>query len=164
LEHYADAAIPSDVKQWFQTDDQGKVVWFTAPPGNLVEPKRGLEHSAKYLAWRVKQDEQVARLRRERELEEAEKRERERERDEARRKSGEARKEAGPDIEELKRRAVKMFEEQLSDVLVLDYKRRFGENWKEAADAELRRLQELQVDEAKAREEVGKVQRENLRG
>jgi chromatin structure-remodeling complex subunit RSC1/2 len=155
LEHYADAAIPSDVKQWFQTDEQGKVVWFTAPPGNLVEPKRGLEHSARYLAWRVRRDEEVARLRRETEIRETEKREKER--DEARRKGGEARKEASVNIQELKRGALKIFEEQLTDVLVLDYKRRFGENWREAVDTELRRLQEVQVEEAKAKEEIGKV-------
>lgn len=120
-----------------------------------MEPKRGFEHSAKYLAWRVKRDEEVARLRKEREVAEADKRESER--DETRRKGGDARKEAGVDIEELKRRAVKMFEERMTDVLVLDYKRRFGENWQEAADAELRRLQEVQVEEARAGEETRKV-------
>jgi len=135
-------------------------VWFTAPPGNLVEPKRGLEHSAKYLAWRVKRDEEVAELRRKRELNEAEKREKER--DEMRRKGGELRKEAKVDIEGLKREAVKIFEEQLTDVLVLDYKRRFGENWREAVDTELKRLQDMQAEQAKAKEEMRKAQRERV--
>ena len=94
-------------------------------------------------------------MRRETEIRETEKREKER--DEARRKGGEARKEASVNIQELKRGALKIFEEQLTDVLVLDYKRRFGENWREAVDTELRRLQEVQVEEAKAKEEIGKV-------
>jgi hypothetical protein len=52
----ANAAIPLDIREQFQTDSQGRVLFFTAPPVPADEsrvPK--LKHSAKYLAFKAQE-------------------------------------------------------------------------------------------------------------
>lgn len=50
-----DAAIPADVREQFQRDEQGRVLFFTAPPLNrpangIAEQHAGLGHSVRHLA------------------------------------------------------------------------------------------------------------------
>ena len=46
------AAIPEDVRGRFHTNEEGQVLWFTAPPLDIVQPSHGLSHSVTYLAAR----------------------------------------------------------------------------------------------------------------
>lgn len=50
-----DAAIPDEVRHQYQRDDQGHVLFFTAPPretppNGIAPESRGLGHSVRYLA------------------------------------------------------------------------------------------------------------------
>jgi len=57
LSDHANASIPQDIREQFQRDDQGRVLFFTAPP--VVPPEEekegiALGHSARYLAAKAK--------------------------------------------------------------------------------------------------------------
>lgn len=64
LPDHANASIPIDVREQFQRDEQGRVLFFTAPPTNdagfVKEEGQALGHSARYLAMRAKRDAQRA--------------------------------------------------------------------------------------------------------
>lgn len=56
LPENANLQIPKSVRDQFQQDEQGRVLFFTAPPLETlppVEPGMALKHSAKYLAAKV---------------------------------------------------------------------------------------------------------------
>lgn len=51
LSDAANAAIPEDIRTQFHCDDQGHVLFFSAPPVDFIPPsKQNLRHSLKYLA------------------------------------------------------------------------------------------------------------------
>ena len=60
LPDHANASIPADVREQLQRDEQGRVLFFTAPPVNSssIVQKEGqpLGHSARYLALKAKRD------------------------------------------------------------------------------------------------------------
>lgn len=61
LPDHANASIPPHVREQFQRDEQGRVLFFTAPPvnrgSNIVQKEgRALGHSARYLAAKAKRD------------------------------------------------------------------------------------------------------------
>jgi chromatin structure-remodeling complex subunit RSC1/2 len=60
LNDHANASIPQDIREQFQRDEKGRVLFFTAPPLNIEQPLtkdgRALGHSARYLAARAKKD------------------------------------------------------------------------------------------------------------
>jgi chromatin structure-remodeling complex subunit RSC1/2 len=64
--HLSDAlnlAIPADIREQFQTDDQGRVLFFTTPPLdplNIVKPGQILGHSEKYEEAKQKRLEAIA--------------------------------------------------------------------------------------------------------
>jgi chromatin structure-remodeling complex subunit RSC1/2 len=57
---HANASIPLEIREQFQRDEKGRVLFFTAPPLNVEEPLtkdgRALGHSARYLAAKLKKD------------------------------------------------------------------------------------------------------------
>ena len=60
LNDHANASIPQDIRDQFQRDERGRVLFFTAPPLNVDPPLskegRTLGHSARYLAAKAKKD------------------------------------------------------------------------------------------------------------
>ena len=60
LNDHANASIPADIRAQFQTDEKGRVLFFTAPPLNVSQPLtkdgRALGHSAAYLAARARRE------------------------------------------------------------------------------------------------------------
>ena len=60
LSDHANLSIPQEVREQFQRDEKGRVLFFTAPPLNVEQPltKNGrvLGHSARYLAAKAKKD------------------------------------------------------------------------------------------------------------
>ncbi|KAJ5335418.1 Bromodomain [Penicillium brevicompactum] len=74
LSDVANASIPEDIRRQFHCDDQGRVLFFSAPPVDYIPPPQKLSHSLKYLA--AKEGHQAKVAERKRKLEE-EKQERE---------------------------------------------------------------------------------------
>ena len=60
LNDHANSSIPQDIREQFQRDERGRVLFFTAPPLNVDQPLtkegRALGHSARYLAAKAKKD------------------------------------------------------------------------------------------------------------
>ncbi len=60
LNDHANASIPQDIRDQFQRDERGRVLFFTAPPLNVDPPLskegRALGHSARYLAAKAKKE------------------------------------------------------------------------------------------------------------
>ncbi|KAF2026836.1 Bromodomain-containing protein [Setomelanomma holmii] len=60
LNDHANASIPHEIREQFQRDEKGRVLFFTAPPLNIEQPLakdgRALGHSARYLAAKAKRD------------------------------------------------------------------------------------------------------------
>jgi chromatin structure-remodeling complex subunit RSC1/2 len=60
LNDHANLSIPQDVREQFQRDEKGRVLFFTAPPLNVEQPLtssgRSLGHSARYLAAKARKD------------------------------------------------------------------------------------------------------------
>lgn len=154
LDNYADALIPPEIRAQFNTDEQGRVIWFTVPPRNDPPPYKPPSHSAKYLAWRAQNDEEIARKRAEREKEEVEERE-------ARRvQKVEEQKQRTVEIEEGKRKALRELNGRMMDNLVATYRNLYGEKWKEKAEEELTRLGKKMGEQERLREEVERKQKE----
>lgn len=64
LSDHANANIPQEVREQFQRDEKGRILFFTAPPLNVDQPLskegRALGHSARYLAAKARKDAQKA--------------------------------------------------------------------------------------------------------
>ncbi|KAF2130152.1 chromatin structure-remodeling complex protein-like protein rsc1 [Dothidotthia symphoricarpi CBS 119687] len=64
LNDHANASIPQDIREQFQRDEKGRILFFTAPPLNVDQPLtkegRALGHSARYLAARAKKEQAKA--------------------------------------------------------------------------------------------------------
>lgn len=60
LSDHANATIPHEIREQFQRDEKGRVLFFSAPPLNVGQPLnkdgRALGHSARYLAAKAKKD------------------------------------------------------------------------------------------------------------
>lgn len=60
LNDHANLSIPQDIREQFQLDEKGRVLFFTAPPLNVEPPLtkdgRALGHSARYLAAKAKKE------------------------------------------------------------------------------------------------------------
>jgi chromatin structure-remodeling complex subunit RSC1/2 len=60
MNDHANASIPPSIREQFQRDEKGRVLFFTAPPLNVEQPLtkngRPLGHSARYLAAKAKKD------------------------------------------------------------------------------------------------------------
>ncbi|KAJ5233476.1 Bromodomain [Penicillium citrinum] len=63
----ANAAIPADIREQFHCDDRGHILFFSAPPLDIVPPHPKLGHSLKYLATKESRRKAVAELKRKRE-------------------------------------------------------------------------------------------------
>lgn len=69
LNDAANAAIPADIREQFQQDEQGRVLFFTAPPldtkalarrpSTKEEAEEPLGHSVEYLAKKAERDQKV---------------------------------------------------------------------------------------------------------
>jgi chromatin structure-remodeling complex subunit RSC1/2 len=112
LNDHANASIPQDIREQFQRDEKGRVLFFTAPPLNIEQPLtkdgRALGHSARYLAAKAKKDAMKAAKRR---AEEANAPEREEAAKKAKIEEEEKFKKA---VSELGTRALRALEDQLA--------------------------------------------------
>lgn len=74
LNDAANATIPADIREQFQQDEHGRVLFFTAPPLDVKalgltskeEPDEPLAHSVEYLAKKAERDEKVREARKRR--------------------------------------------------------------------------------------------------
>ena len=143
LSDSANAAIPDDIRDQFQRDEQGHVLFFTTPPLDILPPsKKGeaLGHSVKYIAAKLRRNREIIIKRK---AEEAEK-----EFDEVQRKKRKL--DEGTciveDLENLEIKAIKAFIRQMDEGTDFIYKRGYGDRWQEAKALETHRLKRSQEE------------------
>ena len=146
LPDHANLSIPMEVREQYQRDEFGRVLFFTTPPVAVEDKKAGMGgHSVRYLAARARREEMLKQKRKERD----EKREEEERVAKKARVAAEEHVEG--EIEALKRRALGVLEQQLA----ASVKGRLG-------DVEVGRLSEVQkkVREREAEAEENERRRE----
>lgn len=64
MNDHANASIPPEIREQFQRDEQGRILFFTAPPLNTPtfanNADQNLGHSARYLAAKAQRDAKIA--------------------------------------------------------------------------------------------------------
>jgi chromatin structure-remodeling complex subunit RSC1/2 len=144
LPDHANASIPADVREQFQRDEQGRVLFFTAPPANdpgfVKEEGQALGHSARYLAMRAKRDAQRAAKRK---ADEAGAAERE---DAAKKIREEAEEQLNKDIAALRVRAIDVLGDQLAFATKSEMQALLGNGNTGALAKSLDRLADVQSD------------------
>lgn len=135
----ANASIPPEIREQFDRDEQGRVLFFTAPPIALVDDSdTKLGHSIKYLAAKSRREEETAKKRKAFEVAKAE--------------AKLAKKKAKIDeenalrtkIEALKTRGLEALQGQLAEGAQAQIEAMYGEEWKTRLDDDLSRLVERQ--------------------
>lgn len=155
LNDHANASIPADIRDQFQKDDQGRVLFFTAPPINssriVVKDGSALGHSAKFLAAKAKRDALIAAKRK---AEEASASERE---EAAKKLRLESERKLQKSIDEVRTKAFHALENQLALATKTDFDLLVGsENSKAVLTQSLDRLsivQQQAMEKNKQREE-----------
>ncbi|CAD0082428.1 unnamed protein product [Aureobasidium vineae] len=139
----ANASIPSEIRNMYQTDDQGRILFFAAPPIQLAEeandPNKNLGHSLHYMAEKSRRTREIVARRKAYEEGKAvlaAEKKRQREVDEEMRNA---------DYETQKARALAMLNSHLTRSTAWELKAMYGEEgWKEGMDAMLGNLEEQQ--------------------
>lgn len=142
----ANNSIPAEIRSRFQQDEQGHVLFFTAPPVHLAQDDDGekstskLGHSIKYLAEKSRRAEQIALKRKEHEAVKAQAQA------ENRKRTLEEEAATEQEMTRLKRRALEMLEKQLSGAIRDDWSSLYGEGWKGKMDEDLETLSAVQKE------------------
>jgi chromatin structure-remodeling complex subunit RSC1/2 len=139
----ANASIPAEIRNMYQADDQGRILFFPTPPVQLAEepndPNKNLGHSLHYMAEKSRRTQEIVARRKayeEGKAALAAKKKRQREIDEEMRNA---------DAETQKVRALAMLNEHLTRSTSWELKAMYGqEGWKEGMDAMLGNLAEQQ--------------------
>ena len=109
LPDHANLSLPVEIREQYQRDEFGRVLFFTTPPVTVDEPKSSVTgHSVRYLAANARREEMLGQKRKERELQkQAEERV-------AKKAKLEADEHVARDIESLKIKALGVMEKQLA--------------------------------------------------
>jgi chromatin structure-remodeling complex subunit RSC1/2 len=142
LNDHANLSIPQEIREQFQRDEKGRVLFFTAPPLNVDQPLskdgRTIGHSARYLAAKAKKDAMKAAKRK---AEESGATERE---EAAKRAKTDEEKKFEQAVSELGAKTLKALEDQLAVATKTELEASFNGKTKEGLDSVLDRLTEVQ--------------------
>ena len=159
LPENANQAIPEEIRNDFQQDAQGHVLWWDAPPVDTlppVKPKSAISHTAKYLADKIRARKATAEKRKAEGLPEEEEGQPER-------PTKWAKEDLDGDVQsqikELTVKALWKWNDQLQAGTDTIYKSLYGEHWEEGKKIELEKLAKLQADEKKRHAELAQRQR-----
>ena len=112
LPDQANLSIPAEIREQYQHDEYGRVLFFTTPPVSTANASNGSEvtgHSVRYLAAKARREEQLAKRRQEVDLQ------RQAEERVAKKAKLESDEQASRDIELLKKKALSVLERQLAE-------------------------------------------------
>lgn len=138
----ANLSIPPEVREQYQRDEFGRVLFFTAPPVGVDQDIATRGHSVRYLAKKARQQEMLSKKRKEREEAAAE------ETRSSKKSRAEADETHSSAIDALKRRALDVLDQQLATSVA-----------GELGDQELKQLSEAQ----KSTYEANKLREENAK-
>lgn len=153
----ANASIPPEIREQFDRDEQGRVLFFTAPPVHLTDDtSTQLGHSIKYLAEKSRREEETARKRKAFEISKAE----------AKLAKKKAKIEEAVSLQEkvreLKKQALETLQNQLIGGARNDIQGLYGDDWKGGLDTQLTRLAERQKEALEKRRVLEAHERERM--
>ncbi|KAF2007977.1 Bromodomain-containing protein [Amniculicola lignicola CBS 123094] len=142
LSDHANASIPADIREQFHRDDQGRILFFTAPPlneSNIVKKEgSALGHTARYLVAKAKRDAQIAAKRKAEEMNATQ-------REEAAKKARiEEEEKFKKQVSELGVKSMKALEYQLAINTKRDYEKIFDSKLSSGLKQQLDQLAEVQ--------------------
>lgn len=161
LPENANLAIPEDMRNQFQQDENGHVLWFTSPPVDTLPPTKphsAVGHTAKYLAEKIRRRKALTEKRKAEGVAEGEERPPQSLAKKARR---------GVDgdlqgqINDLTVKALWQWNEQMQEGTDRIYQSLYGEHWKEGKKYEMEKLAKVQADERKRQAEIAKTRRQS---
>ena len=162
LPENANQLIPEDIRNQFQQDANGHVLFWTAPPIDTlppVKPKSAVAHTAMYLADKIRAK-RAAREKRKAEglPEEVE----ERPQPAAKKVKQDADGGLQDQINDLTVKAIWKWNDQLQTSTDNIYKSLYGEHWEEGKKYELEKLAKMQNDEKRRQAELAQREHERL--
>lgn len=144
MSDHANASIPPEIREQFQRDEQGRILFFTAPPANdealVAKEGRALGHSAKYLAAKAKREAARAAKRK---ADEAGAKDREEAQKKAR---ADAEQKLADEIADVRAKALHALEDQLASATRAEFEMLMGKSGDEALAKSLDRLVEVQAE------------------
>ena len=147
----ANAAIPPDIREQFQRDDEGHVLFFTTPPVDVLPPVgegSAIGHTAKYLASKLRR--KIA-LKEKREAEGAPA---DGDVPAPKKAKKEQQEPSAQYVEELRDKGLKLLINQMNQGTEDIYKSVYGDTWKEGMEYEQQQLKIKQAEAAKFRAEL----------
>ena len=142
----ANLSIPPEIRNQFQQDDAGRILFFTAPPVHLADHgtgkqgKSGIGHSVRYLAAKSRNAEEVARKRKAYEAAKSEAQATKR------KLQLESETSTQEELARIKKRAFEVLENTLASAIRDDMKSFYGDQWAERMDTDIERLATAQKE------------------
>lgn len=155
----ANASIPPEIREQFDRDEQGRVLFFTAPPvqvANDSDHAGALGHSIKYLAAKSRREEETSKKRKAFEVAKAEAQR------EKKKVNIEEAKALQSRMSALKKQALVALENQLAEGAKAHLQNIYGNEWEKAMDGEFYRLAEKQNQALKKRKVLEEHEREKM--
>lgn len=154
LPEQANAQIPADVREQFQRDENGNILFFTTPPVDVLPPVGEgtvTGHTARYLANKLRRKITLKETRSAEDI------------DEPAAKKAKLKQEEQPSqqrVEELRDKGLKMLIEQMNKGTEDIYKGIYGIEWEKGMREEQGRLRKRQGEERARREDLERSRRE----
>jgi len=157
----ANAAIPQDIREQFQRDEDGRVLFFTTPPVDALPPVGEgtvIGHTAKHLANKLRRKMAL------KEKREAEGLPSDGETPALKKAKVEQEEPSLQRVEDLRDRGLRMMIEQMNQGTEAIYKSVYGDTWEEGMEYEQGRLQVAQAEAAKRQAELEASERKRREG
>lgn len=156
LSEQANAQIPEEVRQLYQQDEQGNVLFFTAPPVDVLPPTKegsALGHTARYLAEKLRRKMALKEKRKAQGLPE------DFEEPKPKKIKSTVDEDLAGQIHEMRDRALQLLIDQMQQGTEALYKSLYGPEWEEGARLESARTKQRQ-DEARRKQPALAVESE----
>lgn len=149
-------AIPEDMRNQFQQDENGHVLWFTSPPVDTLPPTKphsAIGHTAKYLAGKIRIKKALKEKRKAEGLPEEEEKQPQLLAKKAKNGVDEV---LQQQIHDLTVKALWKWNEQMQEGTDKIYQSLYGQHWEEGKKYEMEKVAMVQANEKKRQEELAK--------
>ncbi|KAL9043805.1 MAG: hypothetical protein Q9214_003017 [Letrouitia sp. 1 TL-2023] len=143
LSEQANSQIPAEVRQQFQQDEQGNVLFFTAPPLDVLQPMKegfAVGHTARYLAEKARRQTALREKRKAQGITEDE------EEPLAKKPKSALQGNLSDQIHGMRDRALSLWVEQMQEGTARIYQDIYGSDWEKAANSDAQTLARKQKE------------------
>lgn len=143
LSEQANSQIPAEVRQQFQQDEQGNVLFFTTPPLDVLQPMKegfAVGHTARYLAEKARRETALREKRKAQGITE------DKGEPPAKKTKSAPQGNLSAQIHGMRDRALSLWAEQMQEGTARIYQDIYGSDWEKAANADAQKLARKQKD------------------